>query len=266
MTYHSARTQRNTRYARIFLFTAFVFALLFAWGYIKKILYPVALPVASTYASVRDTSTGIPHAIITYFTSRHENEVKIETLETNIERLENELALAREIGTTTDLGTTTAHTLKPLASNIKTVELYPIVRDITTLYNTVVLSKGFVDGIEEGSIVYVRGNQAVGYIAEVHKTTSTMRLYSSADQKVEGVIKDIDTSVTLIGQGGGSYIIEVPKTIAITVGQNVYLSGAQNMILGVVVEVKNDPQDTFTKAYIRGAYSPTRAHIFYVNQ
>lgn len=265
MTYHSARAKRNTRYARIFLFLALVCALLFAWSYVKNILYPVALPIAGTYAAVRDTGTGIPHMLITYFASRHDDQVKIENLQADIERLENKLALVNgTYATGTETGTTTLYA-KPL-DNIKTVELYPVVRDITTLYNTVVLSKGFTSGIEEGSIVYVRGYQAVGYIAEVHKTTSTMRLYSSANQKVEGVIKDIDTSVTLVGQGGGSYIIEVPKTVAISVGQYIYVSGAQNMILGTVVEVKNDPQDTFTKAYVRGAYSPTRAHIFYVNQ
>jgi hypothetical protein len=123
-----------------------------------------------------------------------------------------------------------------------------------------------VDDIEQGTIVYVRGYQAVGYIASVYKTTSVMKLYSSSDEKVEGVIKDIDASVTLIGQGGGSYAIEVPKTVNVAVGQSVYVSSEQNMILGTVVSVVNDPQDTFTKAYVRGAYNPNKAHVFYVTK
>jgi hypothetical protein len=123
-----------------------------------------------------------------------------------------------------------------------------------------------VDDIEEGSIVYVRGYQAVGYISSIYKTTSVMKLYSSSDEKIEGVIKEIDASITLIGVGGGSYVIEVPKNIEIQSGQVVYLAGSQNMTLGTVVSVLNDPQDTFTKAYVRGAYNPNKAHVFYVNK
>ena len=265
MTYLSARSKRNTKHIRIAVLVIFVLIISFFWKPIQRVMYPAVLPIINTYVSIRDTGSGFPHTLITFFTSRSEYETKIQSLETKIEYLENEVAIRNTSDENTISSiTSTSTTFTP--STRKSLTLFPVVKDMSTLYNSIVLSRGFVDDLEEGSIVYVRGYQAVGYITTIYKTTSVMKLYSSSGEKVEGVVKDIDASVTLTGQGGGSYLIEVPKTINVQEGQIVYLAAQQDMPLGTIVSVLNDPQDTFTRAYVRGAYNPNKAHIFYVNK
>ncbi|MDQ5962446.1 MAG: Cell shape-determining protein MreC [Patescibacteria group bacterium] len=269
MTYRSARSKDKGKHIKTSVLVFCVLILSLFWKPTQDFLYPVFSPVLSTYVAIRDTGTGIPHAVIAYFTDRNTYENKITNLEEQIEYLENELAYAHvltdsfEEGIPLDTGTTTE--LNTLSGGLSTLKLYPIIKDKTTIYNTILVSGGFDDGIEEGMVVYVRGYEAVGYIAKVHKSSSVVNLFSSGNEEINGVIKDIDTSLILFGDGGGAYRIEAPKSVDLAVGQKVFLAENQSMILGTIVEVTDDPQDTFTRAYVRGAYNPNRAHIFYVD-
>lgn len=268
MTYRSAKAKQGSKHVRIAALIIFVVLLSFMWEPVQETLHPVVAPLLNTYVTIRDTGTGIPHAIVTFFTKRSEYEKRISELELQIERLENELAYTTDLlDTTDDEGSAeSATTTNTVLTGSKTQKLYPVLKDITTMYNSVVLSGGFDDDIEEGMIVYVRGHQAVGFIEKVHKATSIMKLYSSSDQHVEGIIKDIDTSITLQGQGGGSYVIEAQKDVDLAVGQVVHLAGNPSMVLGTIVSVEDDPQDIFVRAYVRGAYNPNRANTFYVDR
>lgn len=247
----------------------FVFILSLFWKPTQNFLYPIFSPLVNAYVSIRDTGTGIPHAIITYFTDRNAYNERIKSLEERIEYLENELAFANVLfdDSLDSLDTDATSTdLRDLSGRLAIQKLYPLARDITTMYNTILVSGGFDDGLEEGMIVYVRGYEAVGFVAKVHKSSSIINLYSAGGARVEGVIKDIDMTVTLQGAGGGSYVIEAPKSVDLAVGQQVFLAQNPLMVLGDVVEVTDDPQDTFIRAYVRGAYNPNKAHIFYVDR
>lgn len=239
------------------------------WKPTQTLLYPVISPLIQAYVSIRDTGTGIPHTIVTYFTSRNEYEKRIIQLERDIEHLENELAYATMLAEGFDEQAldeeATSTEMVQFAGGRATQKLYPIISDATGIYDTVLITGGFDDGLEEGMIVYLRGYQAIGYIARVHKSSSVVSLYSSARERVNGVVKDIDTTLTLLGDGGGTYRIEAPKGVDLAPGQIVYLAHNQNMILGEIVDVTDDPQDTFIEAYVRGAYNPNKANIFYVD-
>ena len=69
------------------------------------------------------------------FTSRNVYEQKISTLELEIERLEN--VVAAQSRSDDDLSAST--TLREAS----TIRAYPIVEDMTGLYDTVLISKGF---------------------------------------------------------------------------------------------------------------------------
>lgn len=118
----------------------------------------------------------------------------------------------------------------------------------------------------EGAVVYVRGRQAVCIIEGIHSDNSLCKLLSSSGDLVEGVTSLTKESITLTGDGGGNYIANVPKESNFSLGETVMYKSDQTMNLGNIVDIKNDPQDTFVKVYVRGAYNPIKSNIFYVDK
>jgi cell shape-determining protein MreC len=261
MTYLSARQKRYGKIVRVVLLIATVLLLTVFWKQARSFLYPVFIPFAKGYAVVRDAIVEVPNTISIYFSTRQEDEAKIRALSLEVERLENEITRIQRNNPEVEDATSTEKLFIQ-----GSIAMYPVITDITRLYSTITLSRGFVDGITEGKVVYIKGYQAVGLISQVYKSTSMMTLYSAPGKVTQAIIKESQIMVSLEGQGGGSFTIDVPKTIDIQVGQTVYLAEDQTMIVGTVSSVRNDPQDTFVRAYVRSPYSPTKANTFYVTQ
>jgi len=144
--------------------------------------------------------------------------------------------------------------------------LYPLAQDITKLYSTLLLSKGFKDGLGTGTTVYVRGRQAVCVIEELHASTSLCKLLSFYGSQVDGVTSSTKQNISLTGDGGGNYVALVPKESNFSIGETIMYKSDQTMKLGTIADIKNDPQDIFVRVYIRGAYNPLTSSIFYVDK
>ncbi len=256
MTYLSDKRKQNTRFKTVIGIFVIAAGLTFFWKYIVVEVSPVTLPVVETYASSRDGVMGIPHTIASYFTSRNVYEERITYLEREIERLENVVAIYTRTEGEVSASTTAVENIA--------IRAYPIIEDMTGIYDTVLISKGFVDGVIEGSKVYLRGRQVVGTITQVHKKTSLVSLYSASGSSVRGVIPELSLAFTLDGAGGGSFTAIMPKTLTPTEGMAVYLESDPTMILGTIVRIENDPQDVALRLDVRGVYNPSNSHTFYV--
>jgi cell shape-determining protein MreC len=64
-----------------------------------------------------------------------------------------------------------------------------IFSDFTSIYDTVLLDKGFSSGVEKGDIVFLYPNQIIGQIDSINPNTSLLTLYSKDKNKIEGVMK-----------------------------------------------------------------------------
>ena len=201
----------------------------------------------------------LPSSFTTYFSSRETLQEEKENLELEIERLENELAqknaTIREMETLVSSG----------AHDRRVITLYPIAQDITKLYSTILLSKGYRDGIEKGGMVYVRGLQPVCEIVDVYERTSLCELLSKGNRITEAVTASSSITLSLVGAGGGSFIAEVPNDTPIEVGETVRLRGDPSFVLGSIVAIKKDDQATGSKVYVRGAYNPATSSVFYLS-
>lgn len=230
------------------------------WSALRSFVYPYIEPVVRGYSSTKGTITLMPSFVSTYFVSHKILAEKNTQLEIAIERLENELALRdafiREQDLTRDA---------ELSNSPSVIVMYPLTEDITKLYSTILLSKGFKDGVEEGSFVYVRGRQPVCTITEVHDQTSLCELLSKGKRVTEGVTASGTVMLSLSGVGGGNFIAEVPKTTPVSVGDNVYLRNDPSLQLGSVVSIKEDDQSTGMKLYVRGVYNPVTSSVFYMS-
>lgn len=262
MTYRLDRTKKKKKYLNAALvFVAFSLFIYF-WPEFKAKAYPIAEPVIQAYAVAKKGASYLfPQTVSTYFVSKKSLADKNKELEISIERLENAIAskdaFIREQIKASSSGAGDA--------GARVVILYPLAEDITKLYSTVLLSKGYRDGIEEGGVVYVRGMQGVCNIIEVYDNTSLCELFSKGNRITEGVTGSTSISLTLIGEGGGSFIAELPKDVSITLGEDVFMKNDQTYKLGTVIAIFDDEQTTGSTIFVRGAYNPVHSSVFYMN-
>lgn len=261
MTYLSGKAQKRRNYTHYIVYTCIFLIVVIFWLPIKKYSYKVIEPLVVRYGITKQSFVIFPEFFSTYLVSHKTLATKNKNLELEIERLLNELAdkdaIIREgqFGGSLSASSTTA--LAPL------LVMYPLMQDSTRLYSTVMLSKGFKDGVDIGETVFVRGNQAVCTIKEVYNSSSLCLLLTSYGVSTEGVTSSSSINLTLVGRGG-HYLANITRDTPVTVGELVYLRSNPRAILGVVKEVANNNQDTSWHVFIEGAYNPVTASVFYV--
>lgn len=260
MTYLSGKTQKKKRYIGYGLLSVIFFLLIFFWPSVQKKMYGVLEPVVVGYGATKNSFTFFPEFFSTYLTSHKELASRQKELELEIERLENALAekdfLIRENGSLVQ-ATSSYDSLS------REIVMYPLAEDITKLYSTVLLSKGFKDGITVDAMVYVRGQQAVCTIKEVHTATSRCLLLSSSSVTTEGVTSSSSINLSLVGRGG-YFLANVVRDTPVAVGEKIYLRSNPKMVLGTVKHIMDNDQDTSWHLFIEGAYNPLTSSIFYV--
>lgn len=217
------------------------------------------------YAITKTAFKDVPEFFYTYTTSRKDLVQRNKNLEIDIEYLENKIAekdaKLKELNFTIE-----ENGLIPTESKIV---MYPLMQDITKIYSTIVLSKGFKDGVEKDMYVYVRGLQPVCIIKEVYNSTSLCELISKSGIVTEVVVKGKASSTiafTLTGRGGGTFLGDVARDTSIYIGDEVYLKSDPSMKLGNVVNVMNNNQDTSWRIFVNGVYNPVTSSIFYTHK
>lgn len=263
MTYLSGKAQKKRSYIRYALIASVFLLVVIFWPPIKKYSYTFLEPVIVRLGITKTSFTVFPEFFGTYVVSHKSLATKNRALEIEIERLENALAdkdaLLREHNLEDTLSITATTSLRePLV-------LYPIMQDVTRMYSTILLSKGFKDGVDVGDTVYVRGNQAACTVREVFNATALCVLFTASGMKIEGVTSSSSITLSLVGRGG-HFMADVVRDTPVSVGEIVYMRSNPKVILGTVKEVSNNNQDTSWHIFVEGAYNPVTSSIFYVQQ
>ena len=268
MTYLSGKAHKKNQTIRYVFYGVIFLVAMTSWIFLKSKLYPILEPVIVRYASTKKIIGTVPEFFSTYVTARKNIVARDKELEITIERLENELA--EKDGKLKEFGgiATLFGDAKDVSS---TLVMYPLMRDITKMYSTILLSKGYKDGVEKDAYVYVRGLQPVCTIKEVYTSTSLCQLLSAEGLETEAVVISTSTatsslSLTLIGRGGGTFLGNVPRDTPIAIGDDVFLKSNQTMKLGKVVDVMHNNQDTSWRVFVSGEYNPVTSSIFYFHK
>ncbi len=265
MTYLSGRTnKRKQNLRRLALVGLFVMIIIF-WATFKSGLYTFVEPLVLRYSTAKTIFKDIPEFFHTYTSSRKELVQKDKELEVTIEYLENQIAekdaQLKELSITTDeMGG---------ISSASIIVMYPLMQDITKIYSTILLSKGYKDGVEKDAYVYVRGLQPVCIIREVYTSTSLCELLSRGGITTEVVARGASSttiSFTVNGRGGGTFLGDVARDTPIAIGDEVFLRSDPSMKIGTVVDVMHNNQDTSWRVFVRGAYNPVTSSIFYIHK
>ena len=122
--------------------------------------------------------TGFFSGIKKYFVSRRSLEVEIEYLKSQIQK--------EQYGSLVDSSTTSTNNVVLKNGPIIAKKIFS---DFTSIYDTVLLNKGFLNGVEKGDMVFIYPNKLIGQIESINSNTSLMSLYSRNKNKIEAVLK-----------------------------------------------------------------------------
>lgn len=261
MTYLSGKSQKRRSFIRYLLYVSVFLLIIIFWPVVKKYSYKVLEPVIVRLGVTKQSFVIFPEFFRTYVTSHQTLALQKKVLESKVEQLENELAekdatLREKILQNSLVVSATTSRLAPLV-------MYPLMQDITKLYSTIILSKGYKDGVDIGDIVYVRGNQAACIVKEVYTSSSLCLVLTSSGLINEGVTSSSSITLSLVGRGE-YYIADVTRDTPVTVGEIVYMRSNPRVVLGTVKSVANNNQDTSWHVFVEGAYNPVTTSIFYV--
>lgn len=267
MTYLSGKAEKRKQNVRRLMYIGFFAMLALFWTVFKSQLYPVLEPVVYMYAKTKSNVQHIPIFFSTYVTSRSVIMERNKALEITVENLENQIA--ERDAKIRELDPLYAEDVHDVGNSF--LVMYPLMSDITKIYSTIILSKGYKDGVEKDSYVYVRGLQPVCIIKEVYTSTSLCELLSKSGTSVDAVVQQSSSSTTTIaltlsGRGGGTFLGNVARDTPIVVGDKVVMKSDPSMTIGIVVDVLHNNQDTSWRVFVQGAYNPITSSIFYLRK
>ncbi len=263
MTYRFDKGRRGERNRATIALSVFFCCVVFFWPTLKPFFYRVTEPVTKRAFEVVGGVSFVPEFVRVYFSSRRALVEDKRALMAHVEELENQLAkqelTLRELRGIVDENASSSlpHQVPIVASSLA--------QDVTKIYSTVIFSKGYGDGVALGDNVYLRKRQIVCQIKEVYARTSLCDLYSGYGQKVEGVTASSSINITLEGRGG-HYIANVVRDTPVAVGEKILLRGDQSFVLGEVVQLFNNDQDTSWRILVRGEYNPVHSSLYYIEK
>ncbi len=124
-----------------------------------------------------------------------------------------------------------------------------------TPYDSYLLSRGTEAGIKTGAIVFALG-VPVGVIAESGSGYSRALLYSSSGQETGGWLGEAREPVTLRGRGAGTFSAEVPRELAVTEGDTVYMPGPGAIPAGTVRSIERHAASPSALLHIEPLVNP----------
>ncbi len=123
-------------------------------------------------------------------------------------------------------------------------------------FDEVVLDTGVENGVGTGSQVYDDKGNLIGTVLSSTNFTSKAKFFSSPGTSVEAEVFKKSAVLSLLGQGNGSFTVQVPRDFDIQKGDIFVYPGLRERPIAVVVEVKSDEEDSFKSVFAQGFFDP----------
>jgi len=150
-------------------------------------------------------------------------------------------------------------------SNSSAILATVLVKPPFSLYDTVVLDVGSSDMVSAGDTVLALGLVPIGTVITVYPHTSTIQLFSSSGQKVQVMIgKNIQA--TADAQGGGNFLVKLPKGTEVVQGDPISAPGIGADIFGHVENIETTENDPFIYARFSLPVNMSELHFLQIER
>lgn len=116
-----------------------------------------------------------------------------------------------------------------------------------SFYDTLVIDAGSDEGVAVGAIAYAFDSIALGSVASVDAHRAVVELFSAPARETAGTAEGSETTITLIGRGGGEYEVRMPRDMHFTIGELVSYQSIDSAVLAKVEKIVTDPRDPFQR-------------------
>lgn len=117
-----------------------------------------------------------------------------------------------------------------------------------SLYDTLIVDIGEVQGVNVGAKVFALGNIPIGYVEVAYQNSSKVILFSNSEERTNINLKG--TLFDLVGRGGGNFELTLPRDFTIEKGEQAVLPGITPYTIAVVETILSDSRDSFKKALL----------------
>jgi rod shape-determining protein MreC len=118
-------------------------------------------------------------------------------------------------------------------------------------YDILVLDVGSEKGIWVGMTVTAYGDVLLGYVVDVSKKTSKVKLISFPQEETNVLLSVSNTPAIAVGLGGENLEIILPRTIEIKSGESIVALGVESLLVGVVEKVEINVSNPLQKIFFR---------------
>jgi cell shape-determining protein MreC len=128
-----------------------------------------------------------------------------------------------------------------------------------SVYDTLLIDVGVVQGVKAGNTVFALGDVPIGRVDTVYDNSSKVVLFSNPGETTEGIVSlghsptgeaGKNVFMELIGRGGGNFEMIMPKDFTMQKGDQVVMPGINPYTLAIVQTIISDPRDPFNKALL----------------
>ena len=150
-------------------------------------------------------------------------------------------------------------------TNKKNVLLSAVIeRPSQSPYDTMVVDVGSSNGVTVGEKVFVDTSLPIGSVSEIYSDSSRVTLYSSSGQKVNVLLGSKNIKAEALGQGGGNFIIKIPRGVAVSEGDRIIAPSISVAVFGTVSHIDLAPNDSFQTIYFNSPVNLNELRFVYL--
>jgi len=114
-----------------------------------------------------------------------------------------------------------------------------------SLYDTIIIEGGEDKGRIAGARVFFKDSALIGEIENVYGKSSSVKLFSSPENTIDGFIGRTAVTITLSGEGGGNLSARLPKGVDIRKNDVIVAPGYGDFIIAKVGSTESSVTDSF---------------------
>ncbi|MDE1874755.1 MAG: rod shape-determining protein MreC [Patescibacteria group bacterium] len=128
-----------------------------------------------------------------------------------------------------------------------------LVRPPVSPYDTFIIDAGTSVGVKVGDKVYADGDTLVGDIVEAYPGQSKVSLFSTPGRTISVLLGTSTVATEATGRGGGDFVMTLPTSIHVAVGEPVIVPQIEPHSFGAVEDVSPDTTDSIETILFKSA-------------